>query len=55
MPIIIYNYIVNYLITNEFIGGVNGKTSQFIEKLHLLLYVTKRLFITPITLFDVQK
>ena len=56
MPIIIYYFIANYLIIREFVGGVSGETSQSIEKLQLLWYIAKRLFIAPkITLTDVQK
>ena len=57
MPIIIYYFIANYLIIREFAeGGVSGETSQSIEKLQLLWYIAKRLFIAPkITLTDVQK
>ena len=50
MPIIIYKVIANYLIVRVFIGGgvnvINNEASQSIEKLHSLLYVTRRQFIT---------
>ena len=46
MLIIICKIVANYLIIRMFVGGgVNNGTSQFIEKLHSLLYVAKRLFI----------